>query len=423
MTTWATMVRGLVSRVRHTNRAFSGRALRRRLIPLSVTTAIEVLENRVLLSSTTEVTLSGGDLVVSDVSIGGQADTLTLTFDAANSQFVVSDPNQNLYLSAEGIAGGAVVIDEHTVLVPFESVTGNIQVDMQGGDDNLTIDSTLAESVTFGTPDRSLIINSGSGNDTINLDASISFALDGNLNVDLQYDSGATDIDAIHVGPDANLLLSGSGAATLKASGNIALASGSSVVTVNGNLTIEANQQAVPTVGNSIGVDVNNAMIQSTGTGLVTVRGRGGDESGGLQYGVYVSQGGIIAGGTTGLLTVQGTGGDATGLFSNNFGVYVTDSNSSITSSGGDVLVIGTGGGTGDFSSNNGVVVFAASHIAAGGSGAVTVVGTGSDTPGVGGTNYGVVLDSDSSITSNGGDVQGRRIKIVGNSRICEAPR
>ncbi|MSR57620.1 MAG: matrixin family metalloprotease [Planctomycetaceae bacterium] len=529
MTTWATMVRRLVSRIRHTQRTISGRTLRRRLMPPSVTTVLEVLENRALLVSslgvdaTTDVTLLGNDLVVTDASNGGQIDRLTLQSDAANSQVVIFDPQQ--HLSTRGIAGAVVSDDRHTVWVPFNSVAGIIRVDTLGGDDNLTIDytlgtfskeisfnggtqsstvgdcltlvggtfaagtfsftddsagsidlsgnapisyrglepidttattiddlvftygggaetialtdaggntltidSSLGESVTFANPGSSLTINAGSGddivnvtsvnaafeaaltvnggadNDTVNLDTGITFAPGRNLDVDLQNDVGAPGTDAIHVGAGAHYLLSGTGSARLTASGNVALAIGSSVVTVDGDLTIEANQQALPTLFSSIGVDVNNALIQSSGTGQVAVRGRGGDQSGGFQYGVLLSNGGIIAGGTTGWLSVEGTAGAGTGYF--NYGVLLADTGSTITSSGADVSVAGIGGGTGDFGVNYGVAIQADAQITAGGAGTVAVAGIGSDTTSLFSSNYGVyVTDAGSSISSSGGNV------------------
>jgi hypothetical protein len=119
----------------------------------------------------------------------------------------------------------------------------------------------------FAVPTGSLTINGGTGNDTVNLNADITFVADNYLEVDLQDDDGTPGIDQIHVGTNANLVLSGTGAATLKASRNITLASGSRIETVNGMITLEANQQATQTAGNFVGLAANNATIQTTGTG------------------------------------------------------------------------------------------------------------------------------------------------------------
>src|SRR5262249_19635719 len=146
---------------------------------------------------------------------------------------------------------------------------------------NMTISSTLAESVTFANPTNSLTINAGpgddtvninsvdadgpfnasltingdAGNDTVNLNGSITFASGKNLDVDLQNDNGGTPgTDTINVGSNAKLALSGSGAATLRASQQVTMASGSGLSVVDGNLTIEANQQTPVASGTFVGV-------------------------------------------------------------------------------------------------------------------------------------------------------------------------
>ena len=72
------------------------------------------------------------------------------------------------------------------------------------------------------------------------------------------------------------------------------------------------------------------AQITSDG-GAVQVNGTGGGSgTSGSDYGVVVYGQGVITGGGTGNVTVNGTGGTATGNV--NFGVYVTDMGSQITS-------------------------------------------------------------------------------------------
>src|SRR5205823_5854437 len=120
-----------------------------------------------------------------------------------------------------------------------------------------------------------------------------------------------------------------------------------------------ANQQATATTGNFVGVDVNGASVRSTGAGIVTVKGRGGSDASGAQYGVYVHGAtGLIKGGSTAGTTttvVVGTGGPNSG--GSGHGVFVSDTNSSITSAGGDVSVTGTGSSNGG-AHNYGVIPF-----------------------------------------------------------------
>src|SRR5262249_37423430 len=157
---------------------------------------------------------------------------------------------------------------------------------------------------------------------------------------------------------------------------------------VDGNLTVEANQQLTPTSGDFVGVDVDAAMLRSTGTGLVVVKGHGGDAAGGSQHGIRVRNGGIINLGTIVTTSVAGTGRAGGGI--SNQGVLATGAGSSSTSSGGDVDVTGTGGDSGTSNSNYGVFVASAGTITAGGSGMVNVHGSGGATGGF--SNHGVYV-------------------------------
>ena len=253
-----------------------------------------------------------------------------------------------------------------------------------------------------------MTINGDDGNDTVNLNADITFASDHNLNVDLQNDATAGDVDQINVGTNANLVMSGIGAITARASRNVAMASGSSFVSVNGAVTVEANQQGTPTTGTFIGVDVNSAVIQATGTGVVTVNGKGGTGAGG-QHGVRITGAGALVKGGTGAGTatsVLGVGGAGSG--GNSVGVLVTVGGATITSFGGNVSVTGTGG-SGGASDHQGVRLFNGVVITAGGSGTVLVTGTGGSASS-GGSNIGVDIRSNDNstsalITSSGGGV------------------
>src|SRR5262249_25669380 len=158
--------------------------------------------------------------------------------------------------------------------VTFSNPGSSLTINVESAGDVVNFSSVNA---SYGA---ALAINGNAGNQTVNLNASLNLASGNNLAVNLQNATAVAGVDTSKIGPSAHLHLSGSGAATLISSGNIVLASGSSIATVNGDLSIEANQQAVPTAGDFIGVDVENALIEATGTGQVTVFGTGGDDSG-----------------------------------------------------------------------------------------------------------------------------------------------
>jgi hypothetical protein len=141
---------------------------------------------------------------------------------------------------------------------------------------------------------------------------------------------------------NGNTGFAGSSALSAGTSRNINVASGAVVSVVHGNLTLSANQQVTPTAGAFVGVLVNNGVLQSTGTGVVSVTGRGGN-TGALQFGVQVAGSSARIQSTTGNVAVTGTGGASDNDTAD--GVRV-ESNGKITTAGnGSVSIVGTGGG------------------------------------------------------------------------------
>ena len=346
-----------------------------RLTDFDVTAATIRLPNDVL--------TDGGSLTFVGNVILNFAGQLTIDTESGDNSNAGS-----VTFSGGSISGGAanrdLVINTTT---GGTNTSGNISlstVDSNGGFAlrNLTLNASRAT-----TPGTGALAD-------VTLASTITLASNGNLDIDGQTVTLSTSSSDVSV--------SGTGTINIDASRNVVVSSGASLTTVNGNLTVSANQQTTATSGNFVGVDLNNGLIQATGTGAVTVKGTGGNDSAGSQIGVRVQAGGDIIGGTSGLLTVTGTGGASTG--SSNYGVQVQGTGSTITSGGGSVSVTGTGGGSGTSDANFGVFVFSAGQITTGGSGSVTVTGTGGAS--TGGSNYGVLVqDTGSTITSGGGSV------------------
>lgn len=201
--------------------------------------------------------------------------------------------------------------------------------------------------------------------------------------------------------PGAVIHATGAGAFSATATRSISLGNSSAILTNDGDLSLSANAGGTAT-GNFVGVDVNGGLVQSTGSGSVSVIGRGGTDTSGNQIGVRVWNGGALLGGTSGLVSVTGYGGASSG--SGNIGVSVFSSASTrIGSAGADVQVTGTGGtgnagvgielGTGN---SNG-------RITAGGLGSVTVHGTGGSSVS-NGFMHGILMSS-ATIDSDGGNV------------------
>ncbi|MFT5327120.1 MAG: hypothetical protein ACI8P0_005008, partial [Planctomycetaceae bacterium] len=388
----------------------------------------------------TEVTLDGSNnLVITDINGGTSIDNLTITADGTN--LTITDNNGLLIDLVGPTLNGGTGDGTATVTVPLSAFTGTLSINTLAGDDTVVLnDLTLLsnqslnietgdgnDTVTFETAATTL---SGTGGinvtaETVNVNAALStpgsdllIAAD-NLAITATINVGTNFAEIFESTPDTTIGI-GAGAGTLSltdaeldlitaggidigftSSGtisvggtvshagdahilvetgqNIVFESGSSWTTTDGSLTFEANLSG--TSGSSaVGIDVNAALIQATGTGAITVLGHGGD-SGSGRHGVLVRGGADIIGGTTGSLTVTGTGGNSLNG-SGNDGVFVTDAGSSITSGGGAVSVIGFGGGTGDSSSNVGVAVVSGGVITAGGTGSVNVTGQGGNTTG-----------------------------------------
>ncbi|HUG92501.1 MAG TPA: hypothetical protein VML55_16805, partial [Planctomycetaceae bacterium] len=317
-------------------------------------------------------------LVVDDIETGNGADEvristtgsadLTLTgtggySNVATDQFFLSTDNGHLIIQTTPLNVGSLDIQTGT------------------GDVTISADTSATGHVT---------INSGR-DFTLDANTSLSSTAGGNVEIDaartitLQNGSSIATLDA--------------GQVALAAVQNILLHSGSSVTTLNGGITLSANQQATPTAGSFVGIDVIGGTIQTTGTGQISLRGRGGN-SGNFQEGILLRSGGQVIGGS-GTVTVEGQGGASTGFL--NIGVQLTGLGSQITSNGGTVMVTGNGGGSGSSDGNHGVFLQNQGQIAAGGAGTVSVMGVAGNTAGE--QNKGVFLDSNAQISSAGGDV------------------
>ena len=222
-------------------------------------------------------TLTGGALVITDGS--GGSDTFSLSQSGGN--LVIGVGAGTLIGTNAGTGDGT-----NSVSIPLASITGAITVNAGAGADIINIGA-------FTTALAGLTVNGGTGDDTVNFNGDITFAANGNLDVDLQNDSVTPGADIVNVAGNANLIASSTGTITVKVSKNVAMSAGSSFETVNGGITIEANQQTVATTGSFVGIKINNGLVRSTGTGQVSVNGRGGN-TGTDQYGVNVDNGGDL---------------------------------------------------------------------------------------------------------------------------------
>ncbi len=327
------------------------------------TSGIEVLESRIAPASLAMLDETGSVTILGDQGGPGEIESLTVSIIGVNLHF--TDASNGITAGGGFTQNGA-----NDVFLALSELTANLTVNTGTGADTLAFSSDLTLS-----GDTTLT----SGDVTFN--NSIALATDKTLS------TTATGTISL-ASAIADLSATGTGAISLTTARNIVLVGGSSLTTVDGNLDLSANLQAIPTSGDFSGVFLNNGLIQITGAGSISVSGRGGDGTAVAQNGVQVAFGGDIIGGTTGSVTIQGTGG-VPNMNAINFGVIVNEVGSSVTSGGGNVDVTGIGG--------YGVTVISDGLITSGGDGAVTVTGIGNDD-----SSIGVYVAINSVITSGG---------------------
>lgn len=322
------------------------------------------------------VNTTGSQMVLTDLA--GAGETLTISQPAAG-QIRFAAPGRNFSVN------GGTQISGNSGDISLSGITG-VTVDPGNGADTVNVGGFP------GTSFPSLTINGTGSDDAVNLNGDIYFTSARSLTVTAQ---------ALTVATDANLVTDGTGTVNVTCSRNVSLNSGSSLETVNGNLSVQANQQSPAMTGNFLGVSLGSfSALRTTGSGTITVKGRGGNDAGGAQLGVGLFGGSTIMGGS-GAVSVTGTGGASTNWI--NRGVTVYDPGTVITSNGGNVSVTGTGGSSSSFY-GIGVAVLNGGQIRAGGAGTLTVTGTGAGIGG--GSHQGVELGgTNSRIISAKGNV------------------
>ncbi|MEN9664820.1 MAG: hypothetical protein RLZZ326_1183, partial [Planctomycetota bacterium] len=325
---------------------------RYQILPQRAIASIEILEARALL--TASFSQIGNALSIS------LDDSQLVTVDAVASGYTFTLTNSSATNSWQGSANGWVSTNGATLTVNAQGYAGLSAI-------AISDTSTAAgAAVTFG--------NSGAN------------LYQAGLSVNLESNPGSV----VFTGTTS---MSGANSLTVTTARDVIVNSGARVEAVDGNLSILANSQAVPTAGAFTGITVSG-LVYSTGVGSMTLTGVGGTSStGSSSWGVSVKPGAQIVGGTTGPLQITGTGG--AGSATQNVGVMVgdlgNDSGGLIDSNNSNVIVQGTGGGSAASSTNVGIWI-GSGGVQAGGSGSVTLSGVGGNRSGTGNDNYGVLF-------------------------------
>lgn len=335
-----------------------------------------------------------------DYTVTTTATTITITDNSGNGDtLALSEPSAgSLRFAATGrtfSVNGGSTISGNSGDLSLSNIT-LITVDAGAGVDTITVG---AMTTAFPT----LVINGGTGNDTVNLNGDLTFATDASLDLDLQNDDPTPGADTVNVASGANLRTTGAGAITVKVSRTVVLATSGSFETVNGGITIEANQQAVGSTGNFAGLYLNAGALRSTGAGAITCLAKGGTTAADEHSGIRMASG-VIASSATGDITLVGTGG--IGNY-NSRGLDINQG-SQITAVNGSVTITGTGG-SGAYTLHHGMSIINNSLLQTTGAGDIVLNGASS-------SDNGVQL-------ATGGDVQTTgtgSIFITGNGAVYD---
>ncbi|MBI3223120.1 MAG: filamentous hemagglutinin N-terminal domain-containing protein, partial [Nitrosomonadales bacterium] len=182
--------------------------------------------------------------------------------------------------------------------------------------------------------------------------------------------------------------------------GAIAMASGSSISSNGGNITLgggtagDGTGNAIGTSANKNGIDLLGASLNA-GAGSITLNGQGYDV-GGTNMGVYLHSGSTLTT-TTGNVIINGSGGGMTDMSAgSNRGVRISSASAIITGTG-NIDITGQGGWDGD-----GVQVVGGAQVKSTGGGQITLNGSsGSGT----GLDYGIYLTDAGTLVETSGNI------------------
>jgi hypothetical protein len=291
------------------------------------------------------------------------------------------------------------------------TTNGAIAVSGRGGDTGsfnhgVYIHGTTTIQSTGSTAAAGAITITGTGGDANGSDRGVSIESTGDLitsaagDITVTGQSSNTDGVRLFSGPTITSTSAGADAADITISSPRTVRIDGTVTTVDGDVSLMANQQATPTNADFIGLYINGATLTTTGDGDISLAGRGG-AVGSFNYGAFIFNGSTISTTSTatdaGKIVIAGEGGAADG---SDRGVQIEGSSTAITSSFGEIDIDGTGGANGDF--NHGVLVFNQAKITSTSTaaipGAINIDGTG----GAGtGSDRGVSIESSSTQISS----------------------
>ena len=281
---------------------------------------------------------------------------------------------------------------------------GNPDIWTPSADASNVLNSDLEAILDTGTSATITSVTGGTGTGRITVSVNITKSGGGDATLDLKSHEDVVIDPGVQISSSAgklNLILNGDQDAS--GGGQVNIGSGAGIMTNGGDLTIGggADPTTTPAIGSSAGLSSNDGVsidgaTISTAGGDVSIRGDGFNGVSSNAEGV------LLLGGTTidaggGNVAIIGTGGGA-GTSGGNQGVFVSSADSVSTSGAGTITISGTGG-DGTSGSHDGVE-FDGSAMS--GSGTISITGTGG--PGVGSGHRGVRMNG-ANIGTAAGDI------------------
>ncbi len=368
--------------------------------------------------------------------VNGNQGTVTYGYGATYGDGTVAMSNYGTitYTGLEPISNTGTAADVIFDL-PSASANNATLADIGGGMTRLS--APTFEQTDFATPSGSVTLNRGHVDDTFNvstalpsfptlnvgtavspfrqffINGTVTLAVDKNLTAFARSGIGVTGITA-----------TGTGAVSLTSESNILVTGGPGISVVNGDMTLNANQQTTPTAGYFFAVDVATT-LSTSGRGNIVINGKGGSDTVAnpgfvSSVGVQVTSTGLVRSTSTaadaGLITIDARSGDV-GVT----GTYGVALSGTITSVSGDISITGVSGTTiGESAavSSIGVSLIAGSILSSTGTApntaTITVVGTAGNVTNSQAGAYGVdcggsitTVDGAINITGNGGTQNG----------------
>ncbi|MEO2019247.1 MAG: SUMF1/EgtB/PvdO family nonheme iron enzyme [Fuerstiella sp.] len=340
----------------------------------------------------TQVTVLDNTLTVTDMNGGRSDNNLSISFSGGN--YTITD-SSGLTLDAASIAGSSGS-DTDTVTIPQSGIDA-IHVITRAGNDTITVNSldlNVSVAIDGGDDTDTVTWNNTSQISDVDLTADailINTAIDSaGGDVNLTADAGinlATE--------NSGITTSGTGDVSLTTTRDIIMASGSSITTADGDITLNANRQASQSLGPFRGILMEDSLVHATGSGNIIMNGRGA--VGGIsRCGISVIRSTVQT--NTGSIKLNGIGSTNSGVQNNGVQVH------------GDAVVESTGGGSIDITgaagtAGYGVRVLFNGVVRTTDTGAITLTGTGG--AGTGPFNHGVAIDvgttgNGAAVTNNG---------------------